>query len=71
MIVAIKHFSLSCNFIFDYIVNTMPQFKPMWWVNLISWSMAILSLMTWVHQAISFPNLLRIKLSRALMLFYF
>jgi len=53
------------------IIVYMPQFMPFYWVNLISWSFAILSFFTWFHQAISFPNLLRIKLSRALMLFYF
>jgi hypothetical protein len=49
----------------------MPQFRPYWWINLISWLTAILSFLTWYHQAIALPNLLRIKLARALMLFYF
>nr|QCQ69092.1 ATP synthase F0 subunit 8 [Powellomyces hirtus] len=49
----------------------MPQFNPYWWINLISWTFAILSFVTWYHQAISFPATLRIQLSRAAMLFYF
>ncbi|KAI9087685.1 hypothetical protein DFS34DRAFT_585833 [Phlyctochytrium arcticum] len=49
----------------------MPQFNPFWWVNLISWAFAIISFLTWYHQAISFPSTLRIQLSRAVMLFYF
>ena len=49
----------------------MPQFNPFWWINLISWTFTILSFVTWYHQAISFPNTLRIQLARAVMLFHF
>jgi hypothetical protein len=47
----------------------MPQFKPYWWITLISWAFAILSFTTWYHTTISFPLILRIQLARIKMLF--
>jgi hypothetical protein len=47
----------------------MPQFKPYWWINLISWTFAILSIITWYNQSITFPKVLRIQLSRIQLLF--
>ncbi len=45
----------------------MPQFSPLWFINLISWTFAILSFVTWYVQAITLPNILRLKLSRKIM----
>nr|YP_009640149.1 ATP synthase F0 subunit 8 [Synchytrium endobioticum]QCQ68448.1 ATP synthase F0 subunit 8 [Synchytrium endobioticum]QCQ68467.1 ATP synthase F0 subunit 8 [Synchytrium endobioticum]QCQ68486.1 ATP synthase F0 subunit 8 [Synchytrium endobioticum]QCQ68505.1 ATP synthase F0 subunit 8 [Synchytrium endobioticum]QCQ68524.1 ATP synthase F0 subunit 8 [Synchytrium endobioticum] len=47
----------------------MPQFKPYWWISLISWAFAILSFATWYHTSISFPTILRIQLARIKMCF--
>jgi hypothetical protein len=27
----------------------------LWWINLVSWTFAILAFTTWYHQTISFP----------------
>jgi len=42
----------------------MPQFSPLWFINLISWTFAILSFVIWYVQAITFPSILRLNLSR-------
>jgi hypothetical protein len=43
----------------------MPQLNPLWWVNLISWTFAILAFTTWYNHRVSFPNTLSIQLTRA------
>ena len=43
----------------------MPQLNPFWWVNLMSWTFAILAFTTWYHHRVSFPSTLRIQLTRA------
>nr|YP_009659074.1 ATP synthase F0 subunit 8 [Chytriomyces confervae]QCQ69072.1 ATP synthase F0 subunit 8 [Chytriomyces confervae] len=45
----------------------MPQFSPIYWCNLLSWMFAILSMVVWFHQTISFPAMLRIQLARHMM----
>ncbi len=45
----------------------MPQFSPLWFINLISWTFAILSFVIWYIQAITLPNILRLNLSRKIM----
>ncbi len=45
----------------------MPQFSPLWFINLISWTFAIISFVVWYVQAISFPNILRLNLSRIIL----
>lgn len=45
----------------------MPQFSPLWFINLISWTFAIISFVIWYVQAITFPNILRLNLSRKIM----
>lgn len=45
----------------------MPQFSPLWFINLISWTFAIFSFVIWYVQAITLPNILRLKLSRVIM----
>ena len=47
----------------------MPQFRPYWWINLISWTFVIIAFFTWYNQSINFPKILRIKLSRMMILF--
>jgi hypothetical protein len=47
----------------------MPQFLPLWWLNLISWLFAILSLQVWFLQATALPNALHLQLARLAMLF--
>lgn len=42
----------------------MPQFSPLWFINLISWTFAIISFLTWYVQSITLPNILRKNLSR-------
>ena len=45
----------------------MPQFSPLWFINLISWSFAILSFVVWYSTAITFPSIIRLKLSRIML----
>jgi hypothetical protein len=45
----------------------MPQFSPLWFINLISWTFVIISFITWYVQSIILPNILRIKFSRKIM----
>lgn len=45
----------------------MPQFSPIWFINTISWGFAILSFLVYFHQAISFPAMLHLQLSRILL----
>lgn len=47
----------------------MPQFSPLWFLNLLSWTFAIIAFVTWYVQAITFPSIIRLKLSRLFMLF--
>jgi hypothetical protein len=47
----------------------MPQFSPLWFINLLSWSFAIFSFVIWYSQTITFPSIIRLKLSRIIMLF--
>ena len=47
------------------ILQVMPQFNPLWWINLVSWTFAILAFTTWYHQTISFPYTIRVQLTRA------
>jgi hypothetical protein len=54
---------MSINKIFRF----MPQFSPLWFINLISWTFAIISFVTWYVQSIILPNILRLKLSRKIM----
>lgn len=42
----------------------MPQFSPLWFINLISWTFAIISFVVWYVQAITFPSIIRLILSR-------
>jgi hypothetical protein len=42
----------------------MPQFKPFRWINLISWTIVLLSIGTLVHQLLLFPLILRAQLVR-------
>ena len=45
----------------------MPQFSPVWFINTISWGFALLSFLVYFHQAITFPAILQIQLSRILL----
>jgi hypothetical protein len=49
----------------------MPQFLPLWWLNLISWLFAILSLQVWFLQATALPHALHLQLARLATLFHF
>ena len=42
----------------------MPQFKPFRWINLISWTIVLLSIGTLIHQLLLFPLVLRGQLAR-------
>jgi hypothetical protein len=46
----------------------MPQFKPLHWINLISWIIVLLSIGTLVHQSLLFPLVLRAQLVRVKLL---
>lgn len=46
----------------------MPQFSPLWFINTISWVFAIISFLVYFSQSISFPNMLRLQLSRLTLL---
>ena len=46
----------------------MPQFSPLWFINLLSWAFAILSFMLWFTHSILFPNMLRLLLARKVLL---
>lgn len=45
----------------------MPQFSPLWYVNLIAWTLTIISFVVWYSQTISFPAILNLIFSRALL----
>ncbi len=45
----------------------MPQFSPLWFINLMSWTFAIISFVTWFVQSIILPKILRKNLSRKIM----
>ena len=45
----------------------MPQLSPLWFINTLSWSFAIISFLVWYNQAIILPSILRLNLSRTLM----
>nr|NP_150353.1 ATP synthase F0 subunit 8 [Rhizophydium sp. 136]AAK84283.1 ATP synthase F0 subunit 8 [Rhizophydium sp. 136] len=47
----------------------MPQFSPLWFINIISWTFAIISFLVWYNQAIILPSIVRLNLSRTIMLF--
>lgn len=47
----------------------MPQFRPFWWINLISWLFIVFSFLIWFNQSISFPKILKTLMSRYLILF--
>lgn len=47
----------------------MPQFSPLWFINTISWAFALLSFLIFYHQAISFPAMVRLQLSRITLCF--
>jgi hypothetical protein len=53
------------------VLQVMPQFNPLWWINLVSWTFAILAFTTWYHQTISFPYTIRVQLTRAFISFSF
>jgi hypothetical protein len=46
----------------------MPQFSPLWFLNTISWTFAILSLLIYLHQSLTFPAFITLQLSRFLLL---
>lgn len=45
----------------------MPQFSPLWYINLMSWTFAIISFLVWYVQAITFPIILRQNLARIIL----
>ncbi len=45
----------------------MPQFSPLWFIHTLSWAFALLSFLLYLHQALSFPALLHLQLSRSLL----
>lgn len=45
----------------------MPQFSPLHYINLMSWSFAIISFIVWYVQSISFPSIVRLNLSRVIL----
>jgi hypothetical protein len=45
----------------------MPQFSPLWFINLISWTFAIIAFVVWYVQAITFPSIIRLLLSRVIL----
>jgi len=49
----------------------MPQFSPFWFINVMSWTFAIISFVTWYVQSITFPSIIRLKLSRMVMQFIY
>lgn len=34
----------------------MPQFRPYWWINLISWILLVFTLLLTYHQSVSLPK---------------
>lgn len=46
----------------------MPQFSPLWFINLISWAFAIISFLVWYNQSIVLPAIVRLNLSRMIMI---
>jgi len=46
----------------------MPQFSPLWFINLISWTFALISFVVWYVQAITFPSIIRLNLSRIILI---
>ena len=47
----------------------MPQFRPYWWINLISWILVVFTLLLTYHQSISLPKTLKLLVSRTSLLF--
>jgi hypothetical protein len=47
----------------------MPQFRPYWWINLISWILFTFTFLIWFNQSINLPKILKTLLSRYLILF--
>ena len=47
----------------------MPQFKPFWWVNLLSWLYVIFISVTAYHNSISFPATIRNLIARICIVF--
>lgn len=45
----------------------MPQFSPLWFINLKSWTFAIISFVVWYVQSITFPAIVRLNLSRKIL----
>lgn len=45
----------------------MPQFSPLWFINIISFTFAILSFVIWYVQSITFPSILSLNLSRMIL----
>ena len=54
-------------FLFTLYLLFMPQFSPLWFINLISWTFAIISFVVWYVQAITFPSIIRLILSRIIL----
>lgn len=42
----------------------MPQLRPFWWINLISWTIALIFVSLLFLSFISFPALIRSQLAR-------
>jgi hypothetical protein len=42
----------------------MPQFKPLWWINLLSWMFCIIGIITRYNHAVNFPSTIRIIIAR-------
>jgi hypothetical protein len=47
----------------------MPQFRPYWWITLISWMFCIIAIVTRFHHSISFPSTIRTIIARMTVLF--
>jgi hypothetical protein len=46
----------------------MPQFSPLWFINLMSWTFGIISFIVWYVQSITFPSIVRLNLSRLILI---
>jgi hypothetical protein len=47
----------------------MPQFRPYWWLNLLSWSFLLLFFLTWLMSSHFFPSLLTTNYGRIFIIF--
>lgn len=45
----------------------MPQFSPLWFIHTISWAFALLAILVYIHQAVTFPAMVQLQLSRNLL----